>query len=333
MKAVSRDYYYIDYRRAIDATKYRLHILDGRIKANAAPTQEKKELICMQCKAQWTHMEVLDSVDFEGRDSGFLCKRCDFPLTELNDEGEAVDNTDIPAKFNKFFEPLLKLMQRIDDVVIPPIEGKDALEGAIELPRDKEVNPAARHEVVEVSKNRPTTVKGVASVAPEKIEVSIATDSEYTAASWAAEQQRQANIAQQNQLPDWHTKSTLMEQSYGNGARPVKSETNGFDTPTIKVEATDAKKDKEANLDDVFAQIEKEQREQEAKEAEESSSEEEDDEDEFEDVVASTPAAVPEAKRIKLDASAAPSPASGATPVSAGDGGEESEEDEFEDVK
>jgi transcription initiation factor TFIIE subunit alpha len=331
MKAVNREYFYIDYRRAIDATKYKLHILDERIKKDAAPTQEKKELRCPQCKAQWTFVEVLDSIDLLGRESGFICKNCGDPLKEIEHEGDSLDADDTPAKFNKFFAPLLKLMAQIDEVTIPAIEGQDALAGAIELPRDKDINPAAKHEAVDLTVSKPTAVKGMA-MAPEKIEVSIATDSEQSIAARAAEQERQAKIALQNQLPDWHTKSTITNRDSNGGSSAVKVEANGVDTPVIKTELVEETKDKGADLDDVFARIEAERQAQAANEEEESSEEEEED-DEFEDVVASTPSGLPDAKRVKLESSAAPSPANGATPaVSTGDGGDESDEDEFVDV-
>jgi transcription initiation factor TFIIE subunit alpha len=276
-------------------------------------------------------MEVLDCVDYLGRESGFLCKTCGHPLHEITHEGETIDSGDIPARFNKFFGPLLKLMQQIDEVTIPAVEGHDAVAGAIEVPRDKEVNPAAKHEVVTTSTSKPTAVKGVANLAPEKIQVSIATDSEYTEAARIKEQERQAKIAAQNQLPDWHTKSTVARDALGN-ENDTKAEQNGIDVPNVKTDAEEEKKEQEANLDDVFALIAQEQRAQEAKEAQESSSEDED-EDEFEDVVVPSTVAAPEAKRIKLESSAAPSPASGATPAaSTGDAGDESDEDEFVDV-
>lgn len=332
MKSTSREYLYIDYRRAIDATKYRLHMLDSSIKANAAPTQQKKELQCRQCKAQWTYEEVIDCIDPYGRASGFACKTCGDPLDMIvNEEGETIDEKDIPAKFNRFFAPLMKLMQQIDEVTIPAVEGKDAVASAIELPRDKETNPVAKHEVVEDRPAGLQTVKGRTNLAPEKIEVSIATDSELTEAARAKEAERQAKIAAQNQLPSWHTESTVMRDSFG--GQTIKSETNGSAVAVVKTESVDAKKEGETDLDDVFARIEAEQRAQEAREAEESSEEEDDEEDEFEDVPTSI--APPEAKRIKLESSAAPSPASGVTPAAstpAGDGGDESEEDEFEDV-
>lgn len=332
MKAVNREYYYIDYRRAIDATKYKIHVLDERIKADAAPTSEKKELSCPQCKAQWTTMEVLDHVDFLGRKSGFLCKQCDHPLEEIKEDGDDINSDDTPAKFNKFFGPLLKLMQKIDEVTIPAIDGQDALDNAVELPRDKDVNPAARHEALPATTAKPTAVKGMAT-APAKIEVSIATNSEYTEAARAAEQERQAKIAQQNLLPEWHTKSTVADREYQTAASTsVKVESNGGGVPTIKTETIEEKKDKEADLDDVFAQMEAERRQQEAQQE----SEEEEEDDEFEDVVVSvsTPNAngLPDAKRPRIE-STAPSPANGGTPaVSTGDGGDESDEDEFVDV-
>ncbi|KAF2715136.1 hypothetical protein K504DRAFT_457306 [Pleomassaria siparia CBS 279.74] len=330
MKAISREYYYIDYRRAIDATKYKIHMIDERIKKDAKPTTEKAEFTCAQCKAQWTTMEVLDYVDaYAGPlDSGFLCPTCSHPLNSISASGEAdIDNDDTPAKFNRLFGPLLKLMQQIDGVTIPAIEGKDALEGAVELPRDKDINPAAKHEAVQVGNSRPTAVRGV-NTAPEKIEVSIATDSEYNQAARAAEQEKQAKIALQNQLPDWHTKSTVVadKESTAQVSKPVA---NGNGTPSIKTEAAGEKKS-DSGLDNVFAQLEAERRRKEEEEAEE-----DEDDDEFEDVVGSvsTPIPIPDAKRIKLESSAAPTPTNGTTPAaSTGDGGDESDEDEFVDV-
>ena len=38
MKSINREYYYIDYRHAIDAAKYKIHKIDERIKKDAKPT-------------------------------------------------------------------------------------------------------------------------------------------------------------------------------------------------------------------------------------------------------------------------------------------------------
>lgn len=327
MKATTREYFYIDYRRAIDAVKYKIHKVDSRIKKEAKPTAEKMEFRCAQCKSEWTTMDVLDSIDPLGRDSGFLCKRCGFPLTALgDDDGPEPENDDTPAKFNRQFKPLLDLMQQIDGVTIPHIEGKDALEAAVELPRDKEVNPGARHEVVPEYTVKPTAVKGTNNVV-EKIEVQIASNSEYNEAARAAEKERQEKISAQNQLPAWHVKSTV-DKTQDGGSGTANTAANGTDTPTIKTDTVNVKGDA-GHLDDFFAQIAAER----AKAEEEEEDDDEDDEDEFEDALVDTPGAGPDAKRVKLESSAAPTPSNAATPaVSTGDGGDESDEDEFEDV-
>lgn len=197
--------------------------------------------------------------------------------------------------------------------------------GRIELPRDKTVDPGTKHEVVETAVVRPTAVKG-ADTGPQKINVNIGSNAEQTDKQRAAEKARQDKIAMQNQLPSWHTQSTVAKDAAGNAAS-TKQESNGTDSPGIKTEAGEAKS---GNLDAVFAQIEAERRRKEEEEEEED--DEDDDDDEFEDVTG-TPGAPPDPKRVKLESSAAPTPSNAATPAASnGDGGDESEEDEFEDV-
>jgi transcription initiation factor TFIIE subunit alpha len=204
-------------------------------------------------------------------------------------------------------------MAELDQMKIPDIEGKTAYDARIELPRDKNVDPGTRHEVVEMA-SRPTAVKGL-DTGPEKVTIQIGSSAEQSQQQRDQERKRQEKISLQNQLPDWHTKSTVEKNANGT-ATAVKQEVDDTDAAGVKTEASDAKSATE-DLASVFAQIEAERRRK----------EEDDDEDEFEDVAVSTPSAVPDAKRVKLDTSAAPTPA-----ASTGDGGDVSEEDEFEDV-
>jgi transcription initiation factor TFIIE subunit alpha len=331
-KQTSREYYYIDYRRAIDACKYKIHKIDEMVKKNAKPTAEKAELKCARCKSQYTTMDVLNSIDPEptADSSGFLCLRCGHPLDEIDAGGQADDMADdTPAKFNKMFSPLLNLMAEIDQMKIPHVEGKDAVDAKIELPRDKNIDPGTRHEVVETLVSRPTAVKGI-DTGPEKISIQISSTAEQNEKQRAAEKARRAKTDTQNQLPEWHVRSTVIKDANGT-ATTVKGDPNGTDSAPIKTEVSDAAATTQ-NLDAVFAQIEAERR---RKEQEQGNSDEEDDEDddEFEDVAVGTPSAAPEAKRVRLESSAAPTPSNAATPAaSTGEGGDESEEDEFEDV-
>ncbi|KAH7374267.1 hypothetical protein BKA66DRAFT_422897 [Pyrenochaeta sp. MPI-SDFR-AT-0127] len=328
-KQTSREYYYIDWRRAIDACKYRIHKIDETVKKDAKPTAEKAELKCPRCKSQYTMIQALDHPDLDPgpEDSGFLCARCDFRLEEIDTGTQADDMDDTPAKFNKMFGPLLTLMEEIDKMKIPAVEATDAINAKIELPRDKDIDPGTKHEIVDTVVSRPTAVKGL-DTGPEKISVQIGSSAEQNEKQRAADKARQEQIAMQNQLPSWHTQSTVIKDASGN-ATTVKQETNGGDTP-IKTELSDTKSTNQ-NLDAVFAQIEAERRKKEEEEDDED--EDDEDEDEFEDVAVGTPSALPDAKRVKLETSAAPTPSNAATPAASnGDGGDESEEDEFEDV-
>jgi transcription initiation factor TFIIE subunit alpha len=328
-KQTSREYYYIDYRRAIDACKYKIHKIDEHVKKNAKPTAEKAELKCTRCKSQYTTMDVLNSIDPEpsSDSSGFLCLRCGHPLDEIDAGGQADDMADdTPAKFNKLFSPLLTLMAEIDQMKIPAVEGKDAVDARIELPRDKTIDPGTRHDVVETMASRPTAVRGM-DTGPEKISIQIGSSAEQNEKQRAAEKARQEKISMQNQLPTWHTESTVVKNANGT-TTTIKQEVNGTNAAGVKTEPSDSKT---ANLDAVFAQIEAERQ---RKQQEEDDEDDDEDEDEFEDVAVGTPSTVPDAKRVKLESSAAPTPSAAATPAaSTGDGGDESEEDEFEDVK
>jgi transcription initiation factor TFIIE subunit alpha len=296
-----------------------------RINKDAKPTTEKAELSCKRCKSQYTMMDVLDNPDPQARASGFLCIKCNFPLDEI-DEGNQHDADDTPARFNKQFKPLLDMMKVIDELKIPLIEGKDAVDTKIDLPRDKVIDPGTKLEVVDTNYTRPTAVKGLAAER-EKINVQIASTAEENEKQAAADRARQEKIAAQNQLPSWHTESTVIKDA-GGAAAGIKRETNGTSGPTIKMEHADGITTTQ-NLDDVFAQIEAERRRKE--EEEEDDEDEDEDDDEFEDVAVGTPSELPDAKRVKVETSAAPTPSNVATPAS-GNGGEESEEDEFEDV-
>lgn len=329
-KQTSKEYYYIDWRRAIDACKYRIHKIDEMVKREAKPTAEKAELKCARCKSQYTMIQALDHPDLDPGpdDSGFLCARCDFRLDEIDASNQADDMDDTPAKFNKLFGPLLTLMEEIDKMKIPAVEPTDAIEARVELPRDKDIDPGTKHEVVDTVVSRPTAVKGI-DTGPEKINVQIGSSAEQNEKQRAAEKARQEKITMQNQLPSWHTQSTVIKDASGSSTG-LKQDGNGTHTP-IKPEPSDVKGATQ-NLDAVFAQIEAERRKKEEEEDDEDEEDEEED-DEFEDVTVETSGILPDAKRMKLDSSAAPTPSNAATPaVSNGDGGDESEEDEFEDV-
>ncbi|KKY23307.1 putative tfiie alpha subunit [Diplodia seriata] len=335
-KPTNKEYYYIDYRRAVDCTKYRIHMLDEKIKAISKPTQEKKDYVCPRCNSQWTTMEALDHVDM--RRGGFLCKRCDFPLKSRNTTEDAEPEADdTPAKFNKQFKPLLDILQQIDMSTVPAVTGEEAVANAKPVPRDEQINPAQRTEVMPDEKLRPTAVKGL-TTGPEKVEITISTEEENTAAEQARVAAHKAKIAASNELPVWATHSTVGGEA---AAAKANGEAGAAMDSGSGLETAEAKSTNKAELDAYFDALEEEQSRLAKEKAEEvEDEEEEDDDDEFEDVVG-TPAATtggdgaPEAKRVKLDESAAPTPPISSVPAVSSaqpSAGEESDADEFEDA-
>ncbi|OJD36193.1 transcription initiation factor tfiie subunit alpha [Diplodia corticola] len=340
-KPTNKEYYYIDYRRAVDCVKYRIHMLDEKIKAISKPTQEKKDYLCPRCNSQWTTMEALDHVDM--RRGGFLCKRCDFPLKSRNTEEDAEPEADdTPAKFNKQFKPLLDILQQIDMTTVPAVTGEEAVANAKPVPRDEYINPAQKTEVMVDEKLRPTAVKGL-TTGPEKVEITISTEEENTAAEQARVAAHKAKIAASNELPVWATHSTVGGEASGakaNGdAGALADSGNGL-------EPAEEKSGNSAEIDAYFIALQEEKdrlHEEQGRKALEDArdeEEEEDEDDEFEDVMG-TPTATtsgdgaPEAKRVKVDESAAPTPPISSVPAASSaqpSAGEESDADEFEDA-
>lgn len=284
---------------------------------------------------QWTTMEVLENFDPQGRGAGFLCPNCDGVLAAKETKEEDLpENADEVARFNRQFRPFLNLLQQVDETVIPAVTGESALADARPLPRDETRNPAHKSVPVNEPIVRPTAVKGI-TTGPERIEINLTTSSETSAADYAAEKERRAKVAAQNQLPEWHTKSTVSGEHIGKGKGDDR-EPNLQDVP-LKPEDDDDdfKKEDTSALDAYYAALQAEQ-ERKAKEEEEEEEEddEDEDEDEFEDVTTAPAAALPatsetngdtepDAKRVKVEDT---------KPVVSSVGGEESDEDEFEDA-
>lgn len=82
-----RDWYYINYHRALDCIKYKLWRLSRHIESMGAPTAEKKDLQCGRCKSEYTELEALDSLSPTGE---FLCHKCGQALdpVEVDTVGE-----------------------------------------------------------------------------------------------------------------------------------------------------------------------------------------------------------------------------------------------------
>ena len=267
-------------------------MIDNKIKSLGKASAEKKDLHCTRCESEFTHIDVLDSIDPRGRGSGFLCKKCGNLLTlrKVTDVEEESDG--MPALFNKQFGGIISLLHQIDNIVIPASNPEALVAEARPLQRENKMYRSSQDDKPALV--RPTAVKGITS-GPEKIEVSFSTTTETYAAEKAADIERRARLAEQNQLPEWHTKSTIT--SDGTTAAVVVTETarSEQEAPSASQNTADEEKDdkgRDPALDAYFAALRAEQEVQANKsddddddDDDDEEDDEEDEDEEFEDVV------------------------------------------------
>jgi len=347
-------YYYIDYRRAVDGTKYRLHTLEAKITKHSKPSAEKKPYKCTKCKTEFTQLDLMDSLDPLGRGSGFKCKVCG-EVIPPRPRGEGQGGDTMIGLFNTQFSSIINLLREIDTVVVPDITGEGAVAAATPIPKkeDKVLGPQyikTDLEIAEEQKIRPTAVKGI-TPSVEKIEISITTEQENNEATRAAEQQHRAQIAAQNQMPEWYARSTITGESVkkGSAGTDVHAPVNAVNgVQNAKDDEKKAGKDEQVLLDEVFARMKQEQemKRLQEEEEEEDDDDDEEEEDEFEEVnvtaangfdnkrtldddSTSNAASTPGTKQMKLDVSAGTS----AVGTPAGRSESDADDDEFEEVK
>jgi transcription initiation factor TFIIE subunit alpha len=332
-KAVPRTYYYIDYRQAIDAIKWRVYQLDKSVQGNAVPATEKKEYFCTYCKAEWTQMEVLDNAS----EQGFRCHRCGTVL--VHDPERQAGGHEQSTRLNNQLKFITDILPQLDSVHIPDNTFEVALEAARPVVRDA-TNQVAPSVVVE-STDKPTAVRGMADTGPKSIAISITASDGPSEAEKDAERTRKEKVAQQNALPEWHTTSTVTGVSY-DGTANADAAKHKVEDKNTSADALNAKED--AELDDLFARLRQQQEAEAARKAaeEEEEEEEEDEDEEFEDAIptgGNTSSAGEKRAVSSGDTSAVDTPASDDKPSKkvkveepAGDGESDEEDMAFEDV-
>jgi transcription initiation factor TFIIE subunit alpha len=279
-RPMNRTYYFIDYRAAIDAIKYRVYKIDKEVQGNTVSESDKSEYFCPRCKSEYTALDVLDSFDYSLL-GAFVCKKCQFPLSPVT--GENHGGHEQSTKMSQQFKFITDLLPKIDAVVVPENNFEQAYAKRIPVPRDSS-NPASETAPLDAAIERPTAVKGMTNVGPTSIAVTLTASEGPTAADIAAEKDRKLKNAAQNALPVHFTHSTISGEQ-------VKFDPNTGASAFISTDEkkgaflnSPSAKDDTAEIDDYFARLKAEQ----AKEAEEEQEEEyetdDEEEDEFEDV-------------------------------------------------
>ncbi|KAI9902911.1 hypothetical protein N3K66_002263 [Trichothecium roseum] len=276
-RPTNRTWYYIDYQLAIDAIKWRVYTIGKEVQGTTAVQQEKKDYYCPHCKAEWTAMDVLDSVGPEG----FICHRCKHPLAfEAN---RNIGGHEQSTRLNDQLNFVTGLLPQIDAKKITKEDAEEVCKRGRPVVRDATYQRAQTTPMESVD-SRPIATKGLSNTGIQTIAVNITTSEGPTDAEKEAERQKKKKQEEANQLPDWIAHSTVDKQPHSSVTLPsgntlIKQEDGQYDTakakPTDSAAAT--------NIDNVFEQLKREQAAERAREEEEES---EEDEGEFEDVPA-----------------------------------------------
>lgn len=280
-----RDWFYLNYHRAIDSLKYRLWKLNKHIESQGAPTTEKKDLVCPRCKSTYTELEVMDNIGDEGE---FLCHRCDHALDPAEEKDGPSENESM-KRMNDQLATIVALMRQIDSTNVPENDFDTALSFAVPIQRS-EGHIGPKMQPVDDVKPSLASAKGLA-MAPEKVSVSVSEDGVVKEDPSEAQAKRDKD-AKANLLPEWISKSTVNGEITAVGAREAaqRREREGLVGIKSAEDEAEDKKTKDvmdnAVMDEYWKELRAEQeREQAEKEAEEEEEEDEEDDDEFEDVI------------------------------------------------
>ncbi|KAK4242499.1 hypothetical protein C8A03DRAFT_11253 [Achaetomium macrosporum] len=225
-RPINRTYYFIDYRQTVDAIKWRVYKTDKDMQGSVQPTDESKEYSCPRCRAQWTQLEVLDSVSA----AGFTCQRCGTVL-ERSKERDSPGHAQL-SRMNNQFKFMTDLLQQVDQVVVPECTFDKAIQSARPVVRE------ATHEVptsipVDTGINKPSAVKGLANVGPKTMQVTIS-DGDDTQERLEERKRREQRL-KENALPSWMVESSV----------PSTMQTTTAGATTRSFEMVDAGRDDE----------------------------------------------------------------------------------------
>lgn len=282
-RPMNRTYYYIDYRAAVDAIKWKVWQLNLKVQGNTVPANERKDWFCKRCKSEWTQMEVLDGWCSEG----FMCHKCGFILSANTEDDHG--GHEQSTKYHAQFRFITDLLPKIDEIIIPENDFNKALANQKKVVRD-ETNPASETAPIDSYSAKPTAVKGMSNVGPTSIAITLTTSEGPTAEEAAAEQARREKVAAQNAMPVHFTHSTITgEQVKGLNqvpSLPTKSVTSDNKKPSPDTADNSFGTDlDEANY---FERLKAEAAAEAAREQEEEYETDDEDDDEdmgFEDVV------------------------------------------------
>ncbi|ORY85114.1 TFIIE alpha subunit-domain-containing protein, partial [Protomyces lactucae-debilis] len=225
-RPINRSYYYVDYRDATDAIKFRLHKLVRVIEEKSRNDFDSKGYVCPYCARRYGPLDVLPLVASDGQ--GFNCADCGALLADDEESLESRASQERLGRLQKQTSKIISTLKEIDASFVPNNDFNSALQQAI-LPSEL-LDTAGNTKVTRSTNSMAAEVTTTAALG-----VSIDYDALQTESP--VEKARRLEQAQKNQLPDWHMQSTISGESI-TAQEPSALESDEEETKLTRLDAS-----------------------------------------------------------------------------------------------
>jgi len=213
-KPRQRTFYYVDYRTAVDAVKWR--IVQLRTLLSKDSQTHESEYVCPRCGRRYSTLDAAQLLSADG--SSFQCLDCGSTLQEETNDG--VDqNGEEKAKYTRFMgqvDPIVRAMKAVDEIHVPEHTFNIAFENAIPPFNDK----ITSLDYPNLAPGTDTTSEAqTTTAASNAIQIDL---SDIQQGVSAEEIVKRAAQQQQNALPVWHTQSTVSGELVQVGSRQAE---------------------------------------------------------------------------------------------------------------
>jgi transcription initiation factor TFIIE subunit alpha len=218
-KIRQRVFYFVDYRIAVDAVRWRVVQLTALLGKDSQP--QETQYVCPRCGRRYSPLDALSLLSVDG--TAFECMDCGSKLVEETNSG-VDEHGEEKAKYARLMaqvDPIVRAMKAVDEISVPENTFTIALANAI-----------APFDDVDTAQDYPnlTPTLPVPDLQTTTSTTSLQIDfSELHPSATADALARRTAQQVQNALPIWHTQSTVSgELTYTAGAqKEVEKEDEG----------------------------------------------------------------------------------------------------------
>lgn len=199
-RPVNRTYYYIDYRDAVDAIKYRVHRLVRTVEEQSKNDFDSRGYVCPYCQKRYGALDVLPLVSLDGQH--FTCSACSTILVDDEESMESKVSQERLARLQKQTLRIVSTLKEIDASFVPDNDFISASANAIPPSLDMLYTDAFPHGIPSQTMNNNISQTTTAALG-------VTMDYRATQQDTPEEKARKVAQAQMNQLPEWHLQSTV----------------------------------------------------------------------------------------------------------------------------